>query len=124
MLHTWLIIHAVIGLLMALALIFAPQSMVKQFGLKLSDEVGRIFARSTGAGILALAVVNWVARDYTGSDVIVGVLWANVLIHVMTGCDDLRATLNKTYKPAASGWGAVVFHGLFIIVFGFYLFNR
>jgi hypothetical protein len=62
-----------------------------------------------------------VARNYTNSGVIWGVVGANILIHAVTGELDLRSTLNKTFKPAASGWGSVTFHALFIGVFGYYL---
>ncbi len=73
--------------------------------------------------MLSLALVNWVARNYTNSGVIWGVVGANIPIHVITGGVDLRSTLNKTFKPATGGWGSVAFHALFIGVFGYYLLS-
>ena len=64
-LQTWLIISAIIGLVIGLTSIFAPQSMLKPFGLRLEGKASVHFSQVAGAGILSLALVNWVARNYT-----------------------------------------------------------
>jgi hypothetical protein len=53
-LQIWLVISAIIGLLIGLTSIFAPQSMLKPFGLRLEGKASVHFARSP-----ALASYLW-----------------------------------------------------------------
>jgi len=119
-LRTWLAINAFVALFFGIMLTFWPRQMMKQSGAVL-DNTAMIFARGVGAAILGFALINWSARNYTHLDIVWAVVGANIILHVVGGLADVKATLDKTYKKAQAGWFSVVFHAVITVIFTYYL---
>jgi hypothetical protein len=113
-----LIAAGVVGLLFGLMFLLAPDMAIQSFQLGTADVASRLFARSEGAALVSVAVMNFLAsRDSGGSWALRGVLVVNLLLHVFgIGIDFTEAF------PKTGGWlvGAVI-HVIFIAAFGWYL---
>jgi hypothetical protein len=119
-LSTWLTIHAVIGFALGLVLVCAPKFYGNLMGIKFEGPAV-LLARSLGGTILAVALINWMARDHTDSSLVWAVVGGNIILHLVDAIIDVKATMNKVYTKASAGWGSVVFHLILVFVFGYYL---
>ena len=119
-LQTWLTIHSVIGFILGAVLILSPKNFGKQMGMKFEGPT-LVLARSIGGTILAIALINWVARSYTDSPLVWAVVGGNIILHLVDGIVDVKATLEKVYTKTSAGWGSVVFHFILVFVFSYFL---
>jgi len=78
---TALIIGAVVAAIFGLLLVFAPGPMLKGFGLQAPDAAVTL-ARDVGVTLLGLAVLNWLAREATGT-ALRGILIGNLVVQVL-----------------------------------------
>ena len=73
-------IGAVLAFLFGAALALAPTQMLSGFGLGAPTEA-QILSRDVGVTLIGLGIINWLARDATGS-ALRGLLWGNIFIQV------------------------------------------
>ena len=76
-----LIIGAVAAAIFGLLLALAPASMLAGFGLRAPDEAV-VLSRDVGVTLLGLAVINWMARDASGT-ALRAILVGNIVIQVL-----------------------------------------
>lgn len=75
-----LTIGAVAAAVFGLALLLLPQQMLAGFGLE-APAAAQVVSRDVGVTLLGLAVLNWRARDATGTT-LRAILIANLFIQV------------------------------------------
>ncbi len=106
-------IGALAALVFGLALALAPAQMLSGFGLGTPVE-GQIVSRDVGVTLIGLAIINWMARDATGT-ALRGLLWGNIFIQaaeiVVNGWEIAAGIL-----PSAAAGGLVI-HLVLGIVF-------
>jgi hypothetical protein len=73
-------IGAVLAVLFGAALALAPVQMLSGFGLGTPTEA-QIVSRDVGVTLIGLGIINWLARDATGT-ALRGLLWGNIFIQV------------------------------------------
>ena len=76
-----LIIGAVAAAIFGLLLALAPATMLSGFGLRAPDEAV-VLSRDVGVTLLGLAVINWMARDASGT-ALRAILVGNIVIQVL-----------------------------------------
>ena len=117
-LRTFITITAVVGLLYAVGLLFVPAFMATTYGMGTSaSEI--LLARLFGGALLALGLVQWLSRDFTGASirpVIVGSLVGEIVGLIVA----LFGTLGGTMSGV--GWSAVVIYLVFGLGFAYYQF--
>jgi hypothetical protein len=119
-LRTFLTIAAVVALVYGVGLILVPGTMDSMYGLSVGASE-RLISQLFGVTLLALGLIDWLARDLIGESVrpiIIGSLIGNVLGLVVSVAGTLGGTMN------ALGWSAVVIYLLLTLGFGYFQFMR
>lgn len=106
---TMLTIGAVLALLFGAALLVLPQPMMESFGLA-PNATGAVLSRDLGVVLLAVAVLNWLARDAPAGPALTAVLVGNLLVQALQTAVDTYHVLTGQIAP--SGWGGVGLHVL------------
>ena len=117
-LRTFLIIAAVIALSYALGLILMPAFMATTYGIGTSaPEI--LLARFYGVELLALGLINWLAKDLPVSSlrpIITGSLIANVVGTIFAIIGTVGGVMNSF------GWSSVAIYLLIALGFAYFQF--
>ena len=112
---------AVVTLTFGLSLVFIPVALFSLYGITVSDA-GIVLARLFGAAFLGFTVLNWSARNAADSEVLRGIVLANLLMDavgfVVTLLGQLAGLAN------ALGWSFVALYLLFALGFAYFQFMR
>jgi len=112
-----LIVAGIVGLLAGLDYLFATESAILSFNIGDATLPAMLFARATGAAILAMGVINILAAADAGSPALRAVLIGNVVAHTASLFGDFSGGIGA--NPIF--WVAVVIHVAFIAAFGYLL---
>lgn len=118
---TFLSITALLSLVFGVGLLLFPLDVARSYCMTI-DEAGVLFARSVGASLLALGLVNWLARNAPASSALNAVLYGNLALHIVTMLLDAFATV--TGVICIQGWGTVAMHVVLASGFAYYLFAQ
>jgi uncharacterized membrane protein len=117
-LRSFLTITAVVGLVYAVGLLLMPAFVATMYGLGTSaSEI--LLARLFGGTLLAVVLIQWLARDFTGATVrpvLVGSLVGEAVGLIVALVGVLAGTMNSF------GWSAVVIYLVFGLGFAYYQF--
>jgi hypothetical protein len=112
---------AVVTLIFGLSLVFIPVALFSLYGITVTDA-GIVLARLFGAAFLGFTVLNWSARNAADSEVLRGIVLANLLMDavgfVVTLLGQLAGLAN------ALGWSFVALYLLFGLGFAYFQFMR
>jgi hypothetical protein len=102
----YLAIFAVIALLFGIGFVLAPSQVLSNYGVADSPAVA-MMTRLFGAMLLAIAVILWSARDFSGAaarQVLIGLCVAHVVSLVVSIMATMAGTVN------AMGWSTVLIY--------------
>jgi hypothetical protein len=120
-LGTLLVVAAVIGAVYGIAFVVATGPLLSLFGITL-DKAGTLVAQLFGGALIALAVVNWFARNVTDPEarqaVIFGNLAGDVVGFVVIHLGQLAGIAN------ALGWSSVAIYLLLALGFAYVQFMQ
>ncbi len=112
---------AVVTLIFGLCLVLIPVALFSLYGITVTDA-GIVLARLFGAAFLGFTVLNWSARNAADSEVLRGIVLANLLMDavgfVVTLLGQLAGLAN------ALGWSCVALYLLFGLGFAYFQFMR
>ena len=116
-----LAVSAVIGAVFGIAFIIATGPLLSIYGITL-DKAGTLVAQLFGGALIALAVINWFARNVTDPEarqaVIFGNLAGDVVGFVIILLGQLAGIAN------AVGWSSVVIYLLLALGFAYVQFMQ
>jgi len=116
-----LVVSAVIGVVFGIAFIIATGPLLSIYGITL-DKAGTLVAQLFGGALIALAVINWFARNVTDPEarqaVIFGNLAGDVVGFVVILLGQLAGIAN------AVGWSSVVIYLLLALGFAYVQFMQ
>jgi hypothetical protein len=120
-LRTLFMISAIIAVLLGLALILVPASVMNSYGVEVNDTA--IFmARLLGAADLGIGIIAWLVKDSPGSGdlraILLGFFVGNLLGFVISLVSMLQGVGN------ALGWITVVIYLLLALGFGYFYWKR
>ncbi|HUR67847.1 MAG TPA: hypothetical protein VM370_01265 [Candidatus Thermoplasmatota archaeon] len=104
-----LTIGAVLAAIFGFALLLAPDSMQTSFGLAPTPG-GAVLSRDLGVVLLAVAMLDWMARDAEPGRALTAVLTGNLLVQALEIAVDSYHVATGQMAPA--GIGAIVMHVL------------
>jgi hypothetical protein len=120
-LGTLLVVAAVIGAVYGIAFVVATGPLLSLFGITL-DKAGTLVAQLFGGALIALAVVNWFARNVTDPEarqaVIFGNLAGDVVGFVVILLGQLAGITN------ALGWSSVAIYLVLALGFAYVQFMQ
>ena len=120
-LSTLLVVAAVIGAVFGIAFVVASAPLLSIYGITL-DKAGTLVAQLFGGALIALAVINWFARNVTDPEarqaVIFGNLAGDVVGFVVILLGQLAGIAN------AVGWSSVAIYLLLALGFAYVQFMQ
>jgi len=120
-LGTLLVVAAVVGAVYGIALVVATGPLLSIYGITL-DRAGTLVGQLFGAALIALAVVNWFARNVTDPEarqaVVFGNLAGDVIGFVVILLGQLAGIAN------AVGWSSVAIYLLLGLGFAYVQFMQ
>ena len=120
-LSTLLVVAAVIGAVFGIAFVVASAPLLSIYGITL-DKAGTLVAQLFGGALIALAVINWFARNVTDPEarqaVIFGNLAGDVVGFVVILLGQLAGIAN------ALGWSSVAIYLLLALGFAYVQFMQ
>ena len=117
---TFLAATAGIAAVFGLGMLLAPDMFFALYGIAPGDA-SSLFARSLGCSLMAVAVINWMARNAGDSAAMRAILAGNIVLHVIGIFLDASAVLAGTMN--AQGWGSIILHIVFAAGFVYYFVN-
>ena len=114
-----LLVSGVIGILFGLFFLLAAGQAVASFELGAPTIPALLFARSSGAAILSLSVVNILAVFHPLSRTTRAIVIGNVVIHVLSIATDF----SENYPKNAGVWIGFAVHVILIVAFGYCLIH-
>ncbi|HZP19384.1 MAG TPA: hypothetical protein VFB16_04185 [Bauldia sp.] len=94
----------------------AADTAIRTFELGASDVASRLFARSTGAGLIAIAVINVIASQDAGSGALYAIVIGNLLLHVLA----IAVDFTEKFPRKGGWWVGFAVHIVLILAFGYY----
>jgi len=116
-----LIAGAVVTLIFGLALVLIPGSLLSLYGIEV-EAAGILLARLFGAAFLGYTVLNWSARNASDSEVLRGIVLANLIMDVVGFVVTLLGQLAQVAN--ALGWSSVALYLLFSLGFAYFQFMK
>ena len=120
-LRTLLVVAAVIGAVFGIAFVVASGPLLSIYGITL-DKAGTLVAQLFGGALIALAVVNWFARNVTEPEarqaVVLGNLAGDIVGFVVILLGQLAGIAN------ALGWSSVAIYLLLALGFAYVQFMQ
>ena len=114
-----LIASGVVGILFGLLFLLGADTAIQGFNLGAPTIPAVIFARSEGASLISIGIINLLASNDRGSAALRALLVGNILIHVLSVAVDFSAT----YERNGGVYFGLVVHIIFIIAFAYLLIN-
>jgi hypothetical protein len=118
-LRTLLLIGGVIAILVGLALLLGPTTVLKFFGLP-GTPAEALLGQLIGAGMIGVAVVSWFAGTETGG--LNGTVLALLITSVIAFIVSLLAVLGKTVVRSGNAWIPVILFLLFAAGLAYFQF--
>ena len=118
-LRTLLLLGGIIALLVGLALLLGPTTVLKFFGLP-GTPAETLLGQLIGAGMIGMAVMTWFAGNETGA--VNGTVVALLVTSVIAFIVSLLAVLSKTITKSANAWIPVILFLLFAAGLVYYQF--
>lgn len=112
-----LVAAGILGILVGLNYLFATETAVLSFNLGDATSPAMLFARTTGAAILALGVINILAAGDAGSPTLRAVIIGNIVAHAASLFGDFSQRVDG--NPVL--WITVVTNVAFVVAFGYLL---
>lgn len=106
-----------VALLFGLFFLLGADQAVGSFGVGAPTVPALLFARSTGALLTSLGIVNLIAAFDRGSWAQFGLVIGNIVVHVLS----IFADFSESYPRTASVWIGLAVHVIFIAAFGYCL---
>lgn len=113
-------IGGVVAVVFGVALTLLPAAMLGGFGLGAPNEAV-ILSRDVGVTLIGLGILNWMARDATGTSlraILIGNLFVQAAEFVVNGYEIVSGAL-----PGAAGGGLVI-HVVMAVIFAIPLFRK
>lgn len=120
-LKNFLTVASVTAFIFGMGLILTPQMLANNFGVTL-DQGGILFARSLGALLLGLGVINWLSRKETSIQALRPILWGNLVVQVLTGVIDFMGVQAGVLNSSA--WVGIIIHILLGGGFAYFVFSK
>ncbi len=108
----FLTISAVLAILYGLAFVLIPSQMAPIYGVP-ADPHSALNLQFFGSALIALAVVNWFARDFRDWDAVRGVLIADVVSDIVGGGVNLLGTFQGLLNGMA--WTSTLIYALLLV---------
>lgn len=118
-LRSLLLVGGVLALLVGLALLLGPATVLKFFGLP-GTPAEALLGQLIGAGLIGFAVVSWFAGNDTGA--VNATVLALLITAVIAFIVSLLAVLGKTVVRSANAWVAVIVFLIFAVGFAYFQF--
>lgn len=119
-LRTFFVINAVVALAYASGLILLPATMNATYGMT-TDAGLQLISRFFGVELLILGVLDWLAKDFTGSHAR-PLLLSGLVGNVVGTLVALMGTLGGVMNPL--GWSAVLIYLLLGLGDAYFLFLK
>lgn len=116
-----LVAGAVVTLIFGLALVLVPGTLLALYGVTVNVQ-GIFIARLFGAAFLGFTVLNWSARNASDSEVLRGIVLANLIMDVVGFTVTLLGQLAQVAN--ALGWSSVALYLLFSLGFAYFQFMK
>jgi nitrate reductase gamma subunit len=111
----WLLtIGAVLACLFGAMLMLAPAPFFAPIGIEVTDKVATI-AQNQGAALIAIGVIDFLARRVTDRAALRAVLWGNVVVQMLSLAVAVRALALGIFPP--KGAPSVVIHVVLGVLF-------
>ncbi len=118
-LRSLLLIGGVLALLVGLALLLGPATVLKFFGLP-GTPAEQLLGQLIGAGMIGIAVMSWFASNETGG--LNGTVLAMLVTAVIAFIVSLLAVLSKTVARSGNAWIPVILFLLFALGLAYFQF--
>jgi hypothetical protein len=115
-----LVVSGIIAALVGLNYLFFTDAAVQSFAVGDSTLAARLFARATGAAVLAIGVINLISVGDPGSRALRAVFVGNIVAHAASLYGDYLA---ENFDRNAILFATSVIHVVFIIAFGYLLLS-
>lgn len=112
---------AVVTLVFGLSLVLVPGGLLSLYGITVNDA-GILIARLFGAAFLGFTVLNWSARKAADSEILRGIVLANLIMDAVGFIVTLLGQLAGLAN--ALGWSSVALYLLFGLGFAYFQFMR
>ena len=112
---------AVVTLVFGLSLVLVPGGLLSLYGITVNDA-GLLIARLFGAAFLGFTVLNWSARKAADSEILRGIVLANLIMDAVGFIVTLLGQLAGLAN--ALGWSSVALYLLFGLGFAYFQFRR
>jgi hypothetical protein len=120
-LRNLLMAGAVVTLIFGLSLVVIPDLLLSLYGITVNDA-GILIARLFGAAFLGFTVLNWSARRAADSEVLRGIVLANLMMDAVGFVVTLLGQLAGLSN--ALGWSCVALYLLFALGFAYFQFVK
>jgi hypothetical protein len=107
----------VAGLLFGLFFLLGPTQAIESYNLGAPTLPALLFARSTGAALVSLGLINLLAAFDRGSPALRALALGNFVIHVLS----IFVDFSENYPKNAGVWIGLAVHIIFIAAFGYCL---
>ncbi len=111
-------VFAVLALLFGIAFVLAPGPVLANYGITSTNPPLALMSRLFGATLLALAVIQWMARDFDAAPrraVLIGVGVADAVAFLIAIAAVIAGTIN------ALGWSTVIIYLVGAVGAGYFL---
>lgn len=115
----FLIIAGILPILFGLTMIFNGNQMLGIVSIETNLST-RVVLQWMGCPLMALGVMNLLARNDAGSPALRALMIGNILVHVFGAAVDAYDFAKGYINAQGIGMGSVV-HGILILGFGYYL---
>jgi hypothetical protein len=112
-----LVVSGAIGVLFGLFFLLAAGQAIASFELGSPTIPALLFARSAGAAILSLSLVNILAAFHPLSRTTRAIAIGNVVVHVLS----IAVDFSENYPRNAGVWVGLAIHVILIAAFGYCL---
>jgi hypothetical protein len=119
--NTLFLVYLIFEAIFGIGFIFAPGLLLDPMGVSL-DETSTTFARLFGSALLSFPVLLFFARKSASAEFKSGVVYS-IFLYLLASTIILLITQLKGLMNAM-GWTIVILHLVFLLWFGYYLFNQ
>src|ERR1700737_2263834 len=107
-----LTVAGIIAILVGLDYLLATESAILSFNLGDTTEPARFFARTTGAAVLAIGVINILSLAVIDADspALLAVVIGNIVFHSASLVGDFSDSFERSWPF----WGTLIVHAVFV----------